>query len=63
MDNSASLTFDAFKNALKVTNIAGESDINTIAGTGGGAGTYKYYNNQYRNSLGNVVNAPALSTN
>lgn len=61
MDNSASLTFDAFKNALKVTNIAGESDIITIAGTGGGAGTYKYYNNQYRNSLGNVVNAPALA--
>ena len=29
MDSSATLTFDAFKNALKVTNIPGESDVIT----------------------------------
>ena len=60
MDSSATLTFDAFKNALKVTNIAGESDVITIV-NGGTTNIYKYYNSQYRNSLGNVVNAPSLS--
>ena len=60
MDSSATLTFDAFKNALKVTNIAGESDVITII-NGGTTNVYKYYNSQYRNSLGNIVNAPSLS--
>jgi hypothetical protein len=60
MDSSASLTFVAFQNALKITNIDSESDVITIVG-GASAGIYKYYNSQYRNSLGNVVNAPALA--